>query len=162
MRSYAKSCAKSVMAKSVAAKSVRYSTLKKKPINKKQKKGNEDPLLHDTFFKKYKTLRKLGEGSFGKVYKAECNGQYYAIKFESRSVKKKLLEMEGIMMTYLAGENIPYIKLYGYSGEWNLLIMQLLGKSLENYLRIKSKFSVKTTAMLGYQMINILQYTHNK
>ena len=140
-------------------------TVRKKIVSKKKDKNEkkeEDPLLNDTFFDKYKTTKKLGQGSFGRVYRAEYKGEYYAIKFENRSVKKKLLRMEGIMMTYLQGEQIPYIKLYGYSGEWNLLIMQLLGKSLENYLNLKKKFSIKTTAMLGYQMIKILQYIHEK
>ena len=162
MRAYSKSVAKSVMAKSVApTRQVRNLTMRKKQ-NTKKKKKMEDPLLHETFFKKYKTLKKLGEGSFGKVYKAEYSGKFYAIKFENRNIKKKLLQMEGIMLAHLAGENIPLYKDYGYSGDWNLLIMQLLGKSLENYLRIKSKFSVKTTAMLGYQMVKILNFIHDR
>ena len=34
-------------------------------------------------------------------------------------------------MSYFKGPNIPGIKSFGYSGEYNILVMQLMGKSLE-------------------------------
>ena len=37
--------------------------------------SNKDPIIGKKFFSKYKAIKKLGEGSFGKVYKAEYNGQ---------------------------------------------------------------------------------------
>ena len=40
--------------------------------------------------------------------------------------------------------------------------MQLLGKSLEELFNKLQKFSVKTSALLIYQMISILQYIHDK
>ena len=122
----------------------------------------KDPLLNEIFFDKFKTIKKLGEGSFGKVYKAEYNGEYYALKFESRSRPKSLLEMEGTIMTYLQGPNIPIITSYGYSGDYNLLVMQLMDKSLEEILRIRKTFSIKTTAMIGFQLIGALHYIHDK
>ena len=121
-----------------------------------------DPLLNEIFFEKYKTIKKLGEGSFGKVYKAEYNGEYYALKFESRGRAKSLLEMEGTIMSYLQGPNIPLVKTYGYSGDYNLLVMQLMDKSLEDILRIRKTFSIKTTAMLGFQLIGVLHFIHDK
>ena len=122
----------------------------------------KDPLLNEIFFDKYKTIKKLGEGSFGKVYKAEYNGEYFALKFESRSRPKSLLEMEGTIMTYLQGPNIPFIKTYGYSGDYNLLVMQLMDRSLEDIIRIRKTFSIKTTAMIGFQLIGALHYIHDK
>ena len=47
-------------------------------------------------------------------------------------------------MDYLRGPSIPSIKLYGQSGEYNILIMQLLGKSLDYYIKKIEKFSIKT------------------
>ena len=132
------------------------------------KKGQEittkekDPLLNVTFFSKYKTLKKLGEGSFGKVYKAVYDNEFYALKMEEVSLEHNLLETESTIMQYLQGPNIPKIEKYGYSKEHNILVMQLLDTSLDDILDKIKKFSVKTTAMIGYQMINILKYIHDK
>ena len=125
-------------------------------------KSDRDPIIGKIFFSKYKAIKKLGEGSFGKVYKAEYNGDYYAIKMESKSKEQGLLELEATIMSYLKGPNIPYIKSYGYSGDFNVLVMQLLDKSLEDLINKYNTFSIKTVAILGYQMVNILQYIHDR
>ena len=125
-------------------------------------KKNQDPLLFKKYFSKYRTIKKIGEGSFGKVYKAEYDGEYYAVKFEDRNKGQNLLEAEATIMSYLKGPNIPVIKSFGYSGDYNILVMQLLGKSLEELFNKLQKFSVKTSALLIYQMISILQYIHDK
>ena len=125
-------------------------------------KSNKDPIIGKVFFSKYKAIKKLGEGSFGKVYKAEYNGENYAIKMEHKTKEQGLLELEATIMSYLKGPNIPYIKSYGYSGDFNVLVMQLLDKSLEDLINKYSTFSSKTVAMLGYQMVNILQYIHDR
>ena len=65
-------------------------------------------------------------------------------------------------MTYLKGPNIPLIKSYGYSGDYNILVMQLMDKSLEDIFNKRKKFSVKTTCMKGYQMVSVLQYIHDR
>ena len=122
----------------------------------------QDPMLNKKFFSKFRTIKKLGEGSFGKVYKAEYNNEYFALKFENRKKGQTLLENEATIMTYLKGPNIPLIKSFGYSGDYNILVMQLLDKSLEDIFNKRTKFSVKTTCMLGYQMITVLQYIHDR
>ncbi len=125
---------------------------------------NKDPIINKKYFSKYKAIRKLGEGSFGKVYKAEYKGEYFALKFESHSEGQNLLESEATIMSYLKGPNIPLIKSFGFIGEYNILVMQLLGKNLEEILNNKKKrrFSLKTVCMLATQMISILEYVHKK
>ena len=125
-------------------------------------KSDRDPIIGKIFFSKYKAIKKLGEGSFGKVYKAEYNGDNYAIKMENKSKEQGLLELEATIMSYLKGPNIPFIKSYGYSGDFNVLVMQLLDKSLEDLINKYNTFSIKTVAILGYQMVNILQYIHDR
>ena len=50
------------------------------------------------------------------------------------------------------------------TGEYNVLVMQLLGKSLEDMLNsTKAKrFSIKTTCNLAVQMLTVLEFIHNK
>jgi hypothetical protein len=52
----------------------------------------------------------------------------------------------------LAG--IPYAKSYGFSGNYNVLVMELLGKSLEDLFQQNGcKFSLKTVCMIAIQMV---------
>ena len=127
-----------------------------------ESRTHQDPIIGKVFFSKYKAIKKLGEGSFGKVYKAVYKGEYYALKFESHSDGQNLLEGEATIMSYLKGPNIPLIKSFGFSGDYNILVMQLLGQSLEDIFNKREKFSIKTTAMLGYQILNVLQFIHDK
>ena len=73
-------------------------------------RGHHDPMLNRKFFSKFRTIKKLGEWSFGKGYKAENNNKYFALKFENRAKGQSLLENEATIMTYLKGSNIPLIK----------------------------------------------------
>ena len=136
------------------------SLIKNKDIDESTEE--KDPLLECLFFSKYKTIQKLGEGSFGKVYKAVYDGEYYALKMEDASQNYNLLEIEATILQYLQGPNIPKFESFGYNKAHNILVMQLLDKSLDDFFSQLKSFSIKTTAMLGYQMINILKYIHNK
>ena len=142
------------------ANDILYSLIKNKDIDMSTEE--KDPLLDCVFFSKYKTILKLGEGSFGKVYKAVYDGEYYALKMEDASQSHNLLENEATILEYLQGSNIPKFVSYGYNKAHNILIMQLLDKSLDDFFCQLKSFSIKTTAMLGYQMINILKYIHDK
>ena len=121
-----------------------------------------DDILGRLFFKKYHCIKKLGEGSFGRIYEATYNKEHFALKFENIDKKANLLEQEASIMNYLKGPNIPFVKSFGTSGNYNVLIMQLMGKSLEEYINEKKKFSIKTVCILGYQMVTTLEYIHNK
>ncbi len=127
-----------------------------KYVNKK------DSLINTFFYPNFKPVKKLGEGSFGKVYKVVSNKKYYAMKLENKKHSQGLLESEATIMTYLKGPNIPNVELFTQNDEFNILIMELMGKSLEDLININKKFSIKTVCMLAYQMINILQYIHEK
>ena len=128
--------------------------------NNKQNDQNE--ILGQIFFKKYHCIEKLGQGSFGSIYKAEYNGNYYALKFEKEENNIGILENEAIIMNYLKGPHIPYVNSFSSNSNYNILVMQLLGKSLENIFEEKKVFSVKTVCMLGYQFVSILEYIHNR
>ena len=121
-----------------------------------------DEIINKTYFRKYHCIKKLGQGSFGAIYKAEYNGEYFALKFEDRNKGQNLLESEAAIMNYLKGPNIPIINSFGSTVYYNILVMQLLGKSLEDIFLIRKNFTLKTICMVGYQMISVLEYIHNK
>lgn len=117
------------------------------------------------FYNKYKVNKKIGEGSFGQIYQAVnvTNDELIALKLERKEEKNDLLETESYILAYLKGKGIPFVKSYGYSGSWNVLVMELLGKSIEDYLvKCKGKFGLKSTVMIGTQMIDRLEWIHNK
>ena len=114
---------------------------------------------------KYRLKELIGEGSFGLIYKAESESHLYAVKLEKkRPNKRSLLESESKIMSYLKGPGIPKIYSYSIYNDYNIMVMQLLGKNLNSLLnRTKEKkFSLKTICMLGIEMIKILQYIHDK
>ena len=125
------------------------------------KNNKKDNIIDKIFLKKFRCTERIGKGSFSYIYKAEFNNKFYALKFENNKISN-LLENEASLMIYLKGPNIPYITTYGVSGGYNILAMQLLGKDLQELLNEKGPFSVKTTCILGYQMISILEHIHNK
>ena len=129
-------------------------------INEEDKPKKID-FIDCILFSKYKIIKKMNEGNFSCIYQAiNDKGDNFCCKIEPINSKNLLLEKESKIMDYLRGPSIPSIKLYGQSGEYNILIMQLLGKSLDYYIKKIEKFSIKTTVMLAYQMIDILQYIH--
>ena len=124
--------------------------------------SEEENIIGNVFFEKYKCIKKLGEGSFGKIYEAEYNGEHFALKFENKKNNKNLLELESVFMNYLSGPNIPEVKAFGTCRNYNILVMQLMGQSLEDLIRKRKNFSIKTVCLLGYQIIRVLEYIHNK
>jgi serine/threonine protein kinase len=124
-----------------------------------------DEIPGKIFFKYYKAEKKLGEGSFGKIYTAINikTKELYAIKLERKDFGQGLLETEARIFSHLKGFGIPEMKTYGYNQHYNILIMELLGYSLEEFFqKMKKKFSIKTTCMLGLQMIDRIEWVHNK
>ena len=127
-----------------------------------QAQTEQDPLINKLFFSKYRTVKKLGEGSFGSVYKAMCDDEYYAIKMEDISEEYDLLENEATILKYLQGPHIPKFISFSKDKGYYLLIMELLDQSLDKLLSKLGQFSVKTTAIIGYQIMKILKYIHDK
>ena len=130
----------------------------------KKYSSREDPLIGQKFLNKYRVIKKLGEGSFGSIYSVKSQHNWYAMKLENRIKGQNLLENEAYIMCYLRGKRIPAIKTYASDINYNILIMELMGKSLEEIFESlpNKKMSVNCVCKLGIQMIQILEYIHDK
>ena len=64
-----------------------------------------DELENKIIFGKYKLIKKIGEGSFGKIYQSinVNTKQEYALKLEKRNENENILEAEACIISYLQG-----------------------------------------------------------
>jgi len=115
---------------------------------------------------KYRLGRKIGSGSFGDIYLGTniTNNEEVAIKLESIKSKHPQLFFETKVYKLLAGGvGIPLVKWFGIEGEYNVMVMELLGPNLEDLFNYCGrKFSLKTVLMLADQMLRRIEYIHGK
>ncbi|XP_023641606.1 casein kinase 1-like protein 5 isoform X2 [Capsella rubella] len=115
---------------------------------------------------KFRLGRKIGSGSFGEIYLGTDvqTNEEVAIKLESVKTAHPQLAYESRIYKVLqGGTGIPNMKWYGIEGDYNVLVMDLLGPSLEDLFGYcNRKFSLKTVLMLADQMINRLEFIHSK
>mgnify|MGYP003386458446 CR=1 FL=1 len=126
--------------------------------------NNEVPakqLLND-----YIIIEQIGSGSFGEVYLAEYKrGGYVAVKVEDKKKAKRIYN-EYKIYKYLHTCNfttgLPKIYDYLQSPDYNIMVMQLLGPSLEDlFNKYNRKFTLPTVFMLANQLIYLLKQLHN-
>ena len=116
----------------------------------------------------FRVARKLGKGTFGVVYLGNhvVTGQVVAIKSESRDKRYMLTHECEIYRDLLQAPCpplVPNIYWYGYVGDVRVMVMQNLGNTLDYLLQHKcgGRFSLKTTLMLGLQMLDSIRNLHS-
>lgn len=115
---------------------------------------------------KYRLGRKIGSGSFGDIFLGTniTSGEEVAIKLESVKTKHPQLLYESKLYKILSGGvGIPTVRWFGVEGDYNVMVLDLLGPSLEDLFNFCSrKFSLKTVLMLAEQMLARVEYLHSK
>ncbi len=114
---------------------------------------------------KYKIISKIGEGSFGLIYKGQNirTSELVAIKMESVVSDTKLLKNESIIYQYLNGlQGVPFVKWFGKDEKYYYMVINLLGDSLQTIKNQKQQFSLKLTLQIGFQALNLLKSIHEK
>lgn len=115
---------------------------------------------------RYALGRKIGNGSFGDIYLGQniTTKEEVAIKLESIKTRHPQLAYEYKLYRILQNHvGIPSVHWFGQEGDYSVLVMDLLGPSLEDLFNFCSrKFSLKTVLLLADQLIARLEYIHSK
>ncbi|KAK2957482.1 putative Casein kinase I [Blattamonas nauphoetae] len=121
-------------------------------------------IIANTF--KVETNRPIGAGSFGEIYRGKIinTNEEIAIKLEKARTRQPQLYYETRLYRMLqGGPGIPSVKWFGVEGEYNIMVMDLLGSSLEDlFNKCGRRFSLKTTLMLADQLLSRVEYLHSK
>lgn len=137
---------------------------------KKTAINNDQFIISDTF----NLIKMLGFGTFGEIHLAydTMSKQLRAIKFEIASQKNPQLKHEYSILQQLnmgddknsVPEGIP--RVYGFNkieNKCNYMIMDFLGPSLSDLFQFRNKqFSLKTVCLLAIQMLQRIEYIHEK
>jgi serine/threonine protein kinase len=121
---------------------------------------------------KFDLQKRIGSGCFGDVYRGvnRETGEEVAIKLESKSSEAPQLRHESEVLDLLKstsgpqpqGFTTPYY-FFGTEGSYSCMVIPLLSRSIEDCVQMcKGKLSVKTTLMIGDQILRRMEYLHSK
>ena len=116
-------------------------------------------------FKKYKPIKEIGTGTFGKVYSTIRleDKSVFAMKTEKRNTYNNILETEAYYLLMLKGLGIPELISYGKNLKYNILIETLLDKSLfDLFLKPKKLCNISDLCLIALQLIDRLEFIHSK
>ena len=92
------------------------------------------------------------------------SGEEVAIKLESVKAKHPQLEYEAkVYKTLAGGVGVPFVRWFGQECDYNAMVIDLLGPSLEDLFNFcNRRFSLKTVLLLADQMISRVEYIHSR
>jgi len=114
----------------------------------------------------YRLCDKIGSGSFGVIYSGVNikNGKEVAIKLECANSGHSQLACEyRVYRDLYGGVGIPRVYWFGKEGKYNVLVMEILGPSLQDLFEFCSKkFTLKTILMLADQLLVRIKWIHDR
>lgn len=114
----------------------------------------------------YRFGRRIGKGSFGEVYIGYVTqtNEEVAMKVEKlKSGHPKLLHESQVYKDLQGGPGIPNMRWFGEHGDCLILVLDLLGPSLEDLFNYCFRqFSLKTVLILVDRLISEVEYVHSK
>ncbi|MFH4977113.1 hypothetical protein AB6A40_003822 [Gnathostoma spinigerum] len=115
---------------------------------------------------RYELVRRIGCGTFGEIYLAKdtSSGERVAVKLEASDASHPQLGNElNVLRTLVGGCGIPQVMWYGHEGDFYVLVMELLGPSLEDLFNFcRRKFSLKTVLLLVEGILPLIEFLHSR
>ncbi|CAK5263615.1 unnamed protein product [Mycena citricolor] len=122
------------------------------------------PTIMDFFGGKYRLAEEIAVGGCGQVFMGihTVAGKEVAIKLEPAVAKHSPLKQESkIYKTLMGGTGVPWIMWSGRQGDYNVMVIDLLGPSLEDLFKMCNRhFSLKTVLLLTDQLISRIEFIH--
>ena len=127
--------------------------------------------LVGTSINEYTVTKYINSGAFGDVFAAENTktkdlvALKIPIQTETKDGLKWLLEEAKVYNSLnhkVRGTSTGVAKMKTIKhGDKKIIVMDLLGPSLENLLKVHKKFSLKSIILLAIQLIDIMKYIHS-
>ena len=117
----------------------------------------------------YTITKYINSGSFGIVYEAQDRktGDFVALKIpiksKERDGQKCILDEAKVYNTLNDTEMKGIAKMKVIKNkDLKIIVMDLLGPSLENLLKIHKQFRLKSVILLAIQLLDIMKNVHSK
>jgi len=114
----------------------------------------------------YRLGCKIGGGSFGDIYLGSNvnTGEEVAIKLECIQSRHPQLAHEYTVLRWMQGDvGIPRVYWFGKEGDFNVMVMDILGPSLEDLFNYCCrKFTLKTVLLLADQLLTRIEWIHGR
>lgn len=112
---------------------------------------------------RFRLGKKIGAGSFGEIYEGTdiFGGGEVAIKLEHATIKYPQLLFEAKLLKTIPGVGIPQMHWFGVAGEYNTMVMEILGQNLEDLFNFCTRnFTLKTILLIAMECIERLKHIH--
>ena len=111
---------------------------------------------------KYEIKKQIGEGAYGKIFLATNTNtnEEVAIKIDSSILLRNEARIYNL---FNKCTGIPKMRAFGKEGDYNYLVIDKLGESLEHLKdNNKGRVSLKTSIMIGLQLLKRIETVHKK
>ncbi|KAG1871797.1 kinase-like domain-containing protein [Suillus subalutaceus] len=115
---------------------------------------------------KYRLEEEIAIGGCGTVFLGvhTVAGKEVAIKLEPAIARNSPLKQESkVYKTLMGGPGVPWIMWSGKHGDYNVMVIDLLGPSLEDLFKMCNRhFTMKTVLQLADQLLSRLEFIHSR